>query len=66
MVDAHWPSSAAGGTPLAFFLYGMVGWLLFGDELPEDWGNVVLIGIVLNSMEEARQLERELDVRDRR
>jgi voltage-gated sodium channel len=83
----------------------MVGWLLFGDELPERWGNIgaamltlvilltlenfpiyleqgmevhpwawvyfvsfalvtafillnVLIGIVLNSMEEARELER--------
>jgi voltage-gated sodium channel len=87
------------------FIYGMVGWLLFGEELPEDWGNIgaamltlfimltledfprymeagmevhpwswvyfvtfvllaaflilnVLIGIVLNSLEEARELER--------
>jgi voltage-gated sodium channel len=87
------------------FIYGMIGWLLFGDQLPEDWGTIgaamltlfvmltledfpvymdagmevhpwswvyfvtfvllaafmilnVLIGIVLNSLEEARELER--------
>jgi voltage-gated sodium channel len=87
------------------FIYGMVGWLLFGDELPENWGTIgaamltlfvmltlenfpiymeagmdvhpwswiyfvtfvllaafmilnVLIGIVLNSLEEAREIER--------
>jgi voltage-gated sodium channel len=87
------------------FVYGMLGWLLFGDEIPADWGNIgramlslfvlltledfprymdagmdvhqwswiyfvtfvlltvfiiinVLIGIVLNSMEEAREVER--------
>ena len=92
-------------TTLILFLYGMVGWVLFGDELPRDWGNIgeamltlfvmltlenfpiymergmeihpwswphfvsfvmvaafivvnVLIGIVINSMEEARELER--------
>ena len=92
-------------TVLLLFVYGMIGWLLFGDELPDDWGNIgsamltlfvlltlanfpqyldegmevhpwswiyfvsfalltafivlnVLIGIVLNSMEEARELER--------
>jgi voltage-gated sodium channel len=92
-------------TTLILFVYGMVGWLLFADELPEDWGNIgeamltmfvlltlenfpiymdramdvhpwswvffvsfilvaafvvlnVLIGIVLNSMEEAREVER--------
>jgi voltage-gated sodium channel len=90
---------------LLLFVYGMIGWLLFGYELPEDWGNIgaamltlfvmltlenfpaymdagmsvhpwawiyfvtfvliaafmvlnVLIGIVLNSMEEAREIER--------
>ena len=90
---------------LLLFVYGMIGWLLFGEELPEEWGNIgaamltlfvmltlenfpaymdagmsvhpwawiyfvtfvliaafmvlnVLIGIVLNSMEEARELER--------
>jgi voltage-gated sodium channel len=90
---------------LMLFVYGMLGWLLFGEELPQDWGNIgramlslfvlltledfprymeramevhpwswiyfvtfvlitvfiiinVLIGIVLNSMEEARELER--------
>jgi voltage-gated sodium channel len=92
-------------TTLIIFVYGMVGWSLFGDELPQQWGNIgeamltlfvmltledfprlmeqgmeiypwswiyfvsfvlvaafiiinVLIGIVLNSMEEARELER--------
>jgi voltage-gated sodium channel len=87
------------------FIYGMVGWLLFSEELPEQWGTIgaamltlfvmltlenfpiymyagmdvhpwswvyfvtfillaafmilnVLIGIVLNSLEEARELER--------
>jgi voltage-gated sodium channel len=87
------------------FIYGMVGWLLFADDLPEQWGTIgtamltlfvmltlenfpiymeagmdvypwswvyfvtfillaafmilnVLIGIVLNSLEEARELER--------
>ena len=97
-------------TTLILFLYGMVGWLLFADELPQDWGNIgeamlslfvmltledfprymeramevhrwswlyfvsfimvaafivlnVLIGIVLNSMEEARELERRRQLR---
>jgi voltage-gated sodium channel len=92
-------------TTVILFVYGMVGWLLFADELPEHWGTIgdamltmfilltvenfplymeegmevhpyswiffvsfilvaafvvlnVLIGIVLNSMEEARELER--------
>jgi voltage-gated sodium channel len=92
-------------TVLLLFVYGMIGWVLFGQELPDDWGNIgaamltlfvlltlenfpiyleqgmevhpwswiyfvtfalltafivlnVLIGIVLNSMEEARELER--------
>jgi voltage-gated sodium channel len=87
------------------FMYGMVGWLLFSDDIPEQWGTIgdamltlfvmltlenfpvymdagmevhpwswvyfvtfiliaafmilnVLIGIVLNSLEEARELER--------
>ena len=90
---------------VVLFIYGMIGWLLFGDELPEEWGTIgaamltlfvmltlenfpiymeagmdvhpwswvyfvtfvllaafmilnVLIGIVLNSLEEARELER--------
>ena len=90
---------------LLLFVYGMIGWLLFGDELPDDWGTIgaamltlfvmltlenfpaymdagmsvhpwswiyfvtfvliaafivlnLLIGIVLNSMEEAREIER--------
>ena len=92
-------------TTLILFIYGMVGWQLFGEELPANWGNIgeamltlfvmltlenfpvymdagmaihpwswiffvsfiltaafivinVLIGIVLNSMEEARELAR--------
>jgi voltage-gated sodium channel len=92
-------------TTVMLFIYGMLGWLLFADEIPQDWGNVgramlslfvlltledfprymergmkvhpwswiyfvtfvlitvfivinVLIGIVLTSMEEARELER--------
>jgi voltage-gated sodium channel len=92
-------------TTLILFVYGMIGWQLFGDEQPDDWGTIgaamltlfvmltledfpqymergmeihpwswvffvsfilvaafvvinVFIGIVLNSMEEARELER--------
>jgi voltage-gated sodium channel len=99
-------------TAIILFVYGMVGWILFGDELPEQWGNIgramltlfvmltledfpvymdqamelepwawvyfvsfilvaafivlnVLIGVVLNSMEEARELERRRTVRAR-
>jgi voltage-gated sodium channel len=90
---------------LVVFVYGMFGWLLFGEQIPEQWGNIgramltcfvmltledfpvymeagmkihpwswiyfvsfigvaafvvvnVLIAIVLNSMEEAREVER--------
>jgi voltage-gated sodium channel len=106
-------ASIAAVTAMILFVYGMVGWLLFADDLPEQWGNVgramltlfvmltledfpvymdaamdvhrwawiyfvsfilvaafivlnVLIGIVLNSMEEARELERREAIRDRR
>jgi voltage-gated sodium channel len=99
-------------TGMLLFVYGMVGWGLFGDELPQQWGNIgrsmltlfvmltlenfptymdagmevhpwswvyfvsfiliaafvvinVLIGIVLNSMEEAREAERRKAVRER-
>ena len=99
-------------TGMLLFVYGMVGWTLFADELPEDWGNIgramltlfvmltlenfpvymdagmevhpwswvyfvsfiliaafvvinVLIGIVLNSMEEAREEDRRRAVRER-
>ena len=92
-------------TALILFLYGMAGWLMFGDEDPDAWGNIgaalltlfvmltlenfpatlergveiepwsilyfvsfvlvaalivlnVLIGVVLHSMEEAREIER--------
>jgi voltage-gated sodium channel len=99
-------------TAMIIFVYGMVGWILFADELPEQWGNIgramltlfvmltledfpvymeqameihswawiyfvsfilvaafivlnVLIGIVLNSMEEAREHERRQAIRAR-
>jgi voltage-gated sodium channel len=99
-------------TVMILFVYGMVGWVLFADELPEQWGNIgramltlfvmltledfptymndameiypwawlyfvsfilvaafivlnVLIGVVLNSMEEARELERRQVIRER-
>jgi voltage-gated sodium channel len=92
-------------TTLILFIYGMVGWQLFGEEEPQDWGTIgeamltlfamltlenfpqymergreiepwswiyfvsfvlvaafvvlnVFIGIVLHSMEEARELDR--------
>ena len=100
-------------TLMVLFVYGMVGWIWFGDELPANWGNIgramltlfvmltledfptymdeamavdrwawlyfvsfilvaafivlnVLIGIVLNSMEEARELERRRALREAR
>jgi voltage-gated sodium channel len=99
-------------TAMILFVYGMVGWILFGDELPDQWGNIgramltlfvmltlenfpvymdaamevepwawiyfvsfilvaafivlnVLIGIVLNSMEEAREIDRRRALRER-
>ncbi|CAN5190163.1 hypothetical protein BH09ACT13_BH09ACT13_01860 [soil metagenome] len=99
-------------TAMILFVYGMVGWVLFADELPDQWGNIgramltlfvmltlenfpvymdqamdvepwawvyfvsfilvaafivlnVLIGVVLNSMEEARELERRRVLRER-
>ena len=27
-------------TAMILFVYGMVGWVLFADELPEQWGNI--------------------------
>jgi len=105
-------ASIAAVTAMILFVYGMVGWVLFADDLPERWGNIgtamltlfvmltledfpvymaeameihswawiyfvsfilvaafivlnVLIGIVLNSMEEARELERRQAIRAR-
>jgi voltage-gated sodium channel len=105
-------ASIAAVTAMILFVYGMVGWILFADDLPERWGNIgramltlfvmltlenfptymdealevhqwawlyfvsfilvaafivlnVLIGIVLNSMEEARELERREALRAR-
>lgn len=104
--------SVAGITAAILFVYGMVGWLMFAEEIPEHWGDIgramltlfvmltlenfptymdegmavhpwswvyfvsfvlvaafivlnVLIGIVLNSMEEAREAERRQALRDR-
>jgi voltage-gated sodium channel len=98
-------------TAMILFVYGMVGWILFADELPEQWGNIgramltlfvmltledfpvymadamefepwawvyfvsfilvaafivlnVLIGVVLNSMEEAREHEHRRALRE--
>jgi voltage-gated sodium channel len=95
------------------YVYGMVGWLVFGDSLPDDYGNIgdamltlfvllslenlptvieegmavsdwavpyyvsfvliaaflvlnILIGVVINSMDEARQLEWERKQAERR
>jgi voltage-gated sodium channel len=105
-------ASIAAVTAMILFVYGMVGWIWFGDELPDEWGNIgramltlfvmltlenfpvymdeameveswawlyfvsfilvaafivlnVLIGIVLNSMEEARELDRRRALRER-
>jgi voltage-gated sodium channel len=105
-------ASIAAVTAMLLFVYGMVGWIWFGDELPQQWGDIgramltlfvmltlenfpaymdaarevepwawiyfvsfillaafivlnVLIGIVLNSMEEARELERRRELRER-
>jgi voltage-gated sodium channel len=105
-------ASIAAVTAMILFVYGMVGWILFGDELPAQWGDIgramltlfvmltlenfpvymdaamevepwawiyfvsfillaafvvvnVLIGIVLNSMEEARELDRRQALRTR-
>jgi voltage-gated sodium channel len=99
-------------TAMILFVYGMVGWIWFGDELPDQWGNIgramltlfvmltledfpvymadameferwawlyfvsfilvaafivlnVLIGVVLNSMEEAREIDRRAALRQR-
>jgi voltage-gated sodium channel len=105
-------ASIAAVTAMILFVYGMVGWIWFGDELPDEWGNIgramltlfvmltlenfpvymeeamdvepwawlyfvsfilvaafiilnVLIGVVLNSMEEARELDRRRALRAR-
>ena len=105
-------ASIAAVTAMILFVYGMVGWILFGDDLPAQWGDIgramltlfvmltlenfpvymdaamevepwawiyfvsfillaafivvnVLIGIVLNSMEEARELDRREAIRAR-
>lgn len=106
-------ASIAAVTLLVLYVYGMVGWTLFGESLPERWGDIggamltlfvmltlenfpaymqeamevepwawvyfvsfvlvaafivlnVLIGIVLNAMEEARELERRRALREAR
>jgi voltage-gated sodium channel len=104
--------SVAGITAAILFVYGMIGWLMFADALPKEWGNIgramltlfvmltlenfpnymyqgmdvhpwswiyfvsfiliaafvvlnVLIGIVLNSMEEAREADRRASVQQK-
>jgi voltage-gated sodium channel len=104
-------ASIATVTAMLLFVYGMVGWIWLGDELPAEWGNIgeamltlfvmltledfpvymdearevepwawvyfvsfiliaafivlnVLIGIVLNSLEEAREYERRRMLRE--
>jgi voltage-gated sodium channel len=48
------------------FIYGMLGWLLFADEIPEDWGNIgraMLSLFVLLTLEDfPRYMERGMDV----
>jgi voltage-gated sodium channel len=103
--------SVAALTAALLFVYGMLGWLMFADDLPRHWGNIgramltlfvmltlenfpnymeegmdvhpwswiyfvsfilvaafivlnVLIGIVLNAMEEARESERRQALRE--
>jgi voltage-gated sodium channel len=105
-------ASVAGLTAALLFVYGMVGWLMFAEDIPNHWGTIgramltlfvmltlenfptymdegmeihpwswvyfvsfilvaafivlnVLIGIVLNSMEEARETERRQAIRNR-
>jgi voltage-gated sodium channel len=83
--------SMAALTTLILFVYGMVGWAMFGEQNSEDWGDIgnsmltlflmlalehlpvlvasfivlnVLIGVVLNSMDEARQIHLEREMRE--
>lgn len=104
------PIGSMGVLALLFlYVYGMLGWILFGDELPERWGNIgeamltlftvftlegwndvlyqaqevhswswiffisfvllaslliinILIAIIINAMEEAREAEQREDV----
>ncbi len=51
---------------LMLFVYGMLGWLLFAEELPEDWGNIgraMLSLFVLVTLEDfPRYMERAMEV----
>ena len=53
-------------TTLLLFVYGMVGWLLFGEEIPQDWGNIgraMLSLFVLLTLEDfPRYMERGMEV----
>jgi voltage-gated sodium channel len=41
MVDALPPIGSMGVLAFLFlYVYGMLGWILFGDELPEQWGDI--------------------------
>jgi voltage-gated sodium channel len=99
-------------TTLILFVYGMIGWAIFGEEDPENWGNIgdamltlfvmltlenfpaslergmdiepwsvvyfvtfvliaafivinILIGVVLNSMQEAREIHLKEELHER-
>ena len=51
---------------VVLFIYGMVGWLLFADELPEDWGTIgsaMLTLFVMLTLEDfPRYMEAGMDV----
>jgi voltage-gated sodium channel len=53
-------------TTLIIFVYGMFGWLLFGDDLPQDWGNIgtaMLSLFVLLTLEDfPRYMERAMEI----
>lgn len=107
MVSALPPIGSMGVLALLFlYVYGMLGWILFGDEMPERWGDIgdamltlftvftlegwnevlyeamdvhpwawlffvsfvllasllvvnILIAVIINAMEEAREVEQE-------
>jgi len=60
-------ASIAAVTAMLLFVYGMVGWIWFGDELPEQWGDIgqamltLFVMLTLENfpvyMDEAREVE---------
>ena len=53
-------------TTLIIFIYGMFGWLLFGDELPQDWGNIgtamLSLFVILTLEDFPRYMERAMEI----